>query len=67
MAKFQKGNVVRLKSGGPDMTVKHSVEPDGASDQAAAYICTWFINLELMTEEFDEALLVRAPKRIVRS
>lgn len=57
--KFKEGNVVRLKSGGPDMTVtyagpvdyKHSVRNDLVS-------CKWFVTkTKLETDRFQDVEL----------
>ncbi len=51
MTEFTKGDVVRLKSGGPKMTVV--AEPEGAIVQ-----CTWFDrNGKRHTDGFEAALL----------
>lgn len=52
-SKFEKGDVVLLKSGGPAMTVSRI--NDGSDDPT--YECTWFDNDTLRREEFDEDLL----------
>lgn len=56
--KFKVGNVVRLRSGGPDMTVtyagpvdfKHSVRNDLVS-------CQWFDKTKLESSRFQDAEL----------
>jgi uncharacterized protein YodC (DUF2158 family) len=46
---FNVGDIVKLKSGGPNMTV------DNAS--SSRIICTWFEGLILHTAEFDQGAL----------
>jgi uncharacterized protein YodC (DUF2158 family) len=52
MTQFNKGDIVVLKSGGPDMTVQHV---EGAVDDFAAVItCRWFDQKgSLQTAGFD--------------
>lgn len=46
--KFQNGDVVRLKSGGPNMTVhdnySHQVESHFARNLGSVVMCTWFLD-----------------------
>jgi uncharacterized protein YodC (DUF2158 family) len=51
---FAVGDVVRLKSGGPKMTVEE-VSPGGVN-------CSWF-EKERRTDRFNPAMLVRVEKR----
>ena len=46
---FKPGDVVRLKSGGPLMTV-HAVNPDGETVQ-----CVWFVDKK---QQFGEFMIV---------
>ena len=56
---FKKGDVVRLKSGGPAMTVSHSPgDTDEHGDQLfAKYHCVWFIEETRKSAAFEEHLL----------
>jgi uncharacterized protein YodC (DUF2158 family) len=57
MADFQKGNVVKLKSGGPKMTVMNVGDwsPTGPVD---GVLCTWFDEKNKHSEHvFDAATL----------
>lgn len=47
MSQFEAGDIVVLKSGGPDMTVIGKLPRGG-------YTCRWFISDELKKEEFSE-------------
>jgi uncharacterized protein YodC (DUF2158 family) len=49
--KFKPGDVVRLKSGGPSMTV------DFWDDTMSAYCCTWFVLTLRKQDHFQEATL----------
>jgi uncharacterized protein YodC (DUF2158 family) len=50
---LKSGDVVQLKSGGPDMTVNF-VENDGATEVAG---CSWFINNKKESSRFPTATL----------
>ena len=57
MADFKLGDVVRLKSGGPDMTITQypRQSPVGNYDDRA--LCSWFDNGDRKVDEFPlEAL-----------
>lgn len=70
MAKFGKGDLVRLKSGGPNMTVdRYQGEESGYSRLTLsgrknivwwAYRCVWFDGGTLKSHEFEEYLLAGA-------
>ena len=71
MSEFLKGQVVRLKSGGPVMTVvgrAHLLSGPGFSNELK---CTWFDGADLKEADFDEALLEstgpRRSRKITRS
>ena len=49
--KFEKGAVVRLKSGGPKMTVR------GVGGMVGGLICQWFEGNKLQEGNFDEESL----------
>jgi uncharacterized protein YodC (DUF2158 family) len=51
MAKFKKGDVVRLKSGGPKMTVQDQTAKVGH------LVCQWFEGAKLLQGVFDEESL----------
>ena len=48
---FKKGDIVRLKSGGPDMTV------DGFYTPTGQYTCQWFSGSKLQHGRFDPKTL----------
>ncbi len=58
--KFAVGNIVRLKSGGPDMTVRTLPDPP-----ATHYDCQWFAGKKLEAGRFpaDSLELVKAEKQ----
>jgi uncharacterized protein YodC (DUF2158 family) len=47
--KFQVGNIVKLKSGGPDMTVQVVYD-----DAKVTYRCQWFAGKKLESGSFPE-------------
>lgn len=56
--KYSCGDIVKLKSGGPDMTVK-AVEPSfGSNELTVKYICQWFAGKKLDIGSFPEESLV---------
>ena len=59
-AKFAVGNIVKLKSGGPDMTVQVVPAPPGKY-----YECQWFAGKKLESGRFpaDSLELVKAEKQ----
>jgi len=50
---FEIGEIVRLKSGGPDMTVESYISAYGR------YTCQWFAGKKLESGDFKEASLER--------
>lgn len=60
---FQTGDIVVLKSGGPEMTVDFIVDTD--------VTCNWFSDNKLHNETFNEASLKKytppGPMRLTRS
>ena len=54
MPRFQKGDIVRLKSGGPPMTVKEIGEYVGSPEGAS---CVWFDGRKQHAAVFDVATL----------
>ena len=63
--KYEKGNVVTLKSGGPRMTVSVACKkdlPDGTplangTDPDKQVLCVWFVGDELKSLWFDRELI----------
>ena len=53
MAEIKAGNVVQLKSGGPEMTVNF-VEDDAGTQVAA---CSWFLNNKKESSRFPVSTL----------
>lgn len=62
MHKFQVGDVVTLKTGGPAMTIR-----DTPHDARTAIICQWFEGDELKNWAFPKEMLVKVEesKRVV--
>jgi uncharacterized protein YodC (DUF2158 family) len=54
--KFKVGDIVRLKSGGPEMTVKDT-------DSAGEYECQWFAGKKLESGWFPGESLDKVPKK----
>jgi uncharacterized protein YodC (DUF2158 family) len=57
VARFKVGDLVRLKSGGPPMTVSDVLIP-----AERGYSCTWFVGRHLKSSNFKEQELIRAVK-----
>jgi uncharacterized protein YodC (DUF2158 family) len=55
MEKFKKGDVVRLKSGGPDMTVQDLNESE--------VTCVWFMGEVKQQDDFDVDTLELVPRQ----
>ncbi len=55
--KFQPGDVVMVRSGGPSMTV------DFWDDERELYVCTWFEKTKRQQSEFQETTLEKVPPR----
>ena len=56
---FKVGDVVKLKSGGPDMTIAEITESNGRTE----YLCKWFSkNNEVETAIFTESMLKAPPE-----
>ena len=53
-AKFTVGSIVKLKSGGPEMTVQ------SVPTQYNEYFCQWFAGKKLERGEFPEGSLMKA-------
>ncbi|HXG87474.1 MAG TPA: DUF2158 domain-containing protein [Vicinamibacterales bacterium] len=59
---FQAGNVVRLKSGGPKMTIVNYAKNDHYSE-TVSYKCKWFDDKGYLTQDnFAEAELELMPQ-----
>lgn len=58
--KFKIGDVVVLKSGGPDMTI-HADEINDA-DFFGIYECVWFVDEEMKFENFHQNALMKIPE-----
>ncbi|MGA3054361.1 MAG: DUF2158 domain-containing protein [Candidatus Korobacteraceae bacterium] len=61
MTQFRIGDLVRLKSGGPTMTVIHVGVP--INESRIKITCQWFVGTNLTTEEFPPEALDRAPAK----
>ena len=59
MSEINKGDVVQLKSGGPDMTVQAIGDYTLACDIDDGALCAWFDGPELHTEVFDRSTLAK--------
>ena len=56
---FKVGDVVKLKSGGPDMTVSFVGEKTFLHGMKVPVVsCTWFVGKKLEAKSFDPALLM---------
>lgn len=53
---FDIGDSVKLKSGGPEMTV-HSRKTPGVADDERSYYCKWFSGKKVQLERFSESTL----------
>lgn len=53
---FVPGDVVQLRSGGPQMTISSALE---AYDGAPCHLCTWFEKGEIKQRAFPPAVLER--------
>lgn len=53
---WQSGDVVRLKSGGPIMTIK------GYNMHKGGWVCQWFVGTDLKEGAFDAGQLVIVPE-----
>ncbi len=68
--KFKEGDIVRLKSGGPDMTVEGYVKQRNDSLKELynynRVICTWFKGKDMQSTEFNPDSLELKPKTTSR-
>lgn len=64
--KFQSGDVVQLKSGGPNMTVEYYVQDQVVSGgfRKTGYLCTWFNKTN--DYDFNEVSNVFAENALVK-
>jgi uncharacterized protein YodC (DUF2158 family) len=62
MSEFKLGDVVRLKSGGPDMTVR-TIGSDGDNEQVV--FCDWFDGKIERRGSYPTTSLETAAKRVV--
>lgn len=61
--KFNAGDVVAIKSGGPEMTIKSVIQPSQHGEQLLSYRCQWFAGKKLDSGIFPEvSLIVPTPK-----
>jgi uncharacterized protein YodC (DUF2158 family) len=58
-SKFAKGEIVKLKSGGPEMTVDR-IHTNIYDQFSGKYSCKWFSGDELQEGDFDEETLEKA-------
>lgn len=56
--KYSCGDIVKLKSGGPDMTVKDVGSHFSSKEFTGNYTCQWFAGKKLDTGSFPEESLV---------
>ncbi|WP_198078796.1 YodC family protein [Acinetobacter calcoaceticus] len=66
LPKFQIGDIVKLNSGGPDMTIlkrKRFSPMKGPSYFTGVYECQWFAGKKLDSGEFQEASLLLVKKQ----
>ena len=54
MEEFKVGEVVQLRSGGPEMTIVRESDPSGGKK---SYVCTWFKNDEPKYNTFPAGTL----------
>lgn len=52
--KFKVGDIVKLKSGGPAMTVKREHEEASSKQPDGTYACQWFAGKKLEIGQFPE-------------
>ena len=58
---FQKGDVVRLKSGGPDMTIGYFEDDVNNPENKNAFaFCTWFVGKKSKGKVYPLELLEKA-------
>ena len=56
---YQVGDIVKLKSGGPDMAVKEVVNNRNDGEFSGNYRCQWFAGKKLDRGEFPEESLLK--------
>ncbi|CQR03487.1 DUF2158 domain-containing protein [Yersinia enterocolitica] len=57
-AKYAAGEIVTLKSGGPEMTIKEVISPSQYGEKLLSYRCQWFAGKKLDSGVFPEASLM---------
>lgn len=57
MADFKKGDVVRLKSGGPRMTIEDIADFSDSGGPDDGVVCVWFEGPKPQKKTFDRAVL----------
>ncbi|HLX65290.1 MAG TPA: DUF2158 domain-containing protein [Planctomycetota bacterium] len=62
MSEFKQGDVVRLKSGGPDMTVENIADYAVDRDAKQSVKCAWFQGKTLNREVFSLDMLEKVEK-----
>lgn len=55
--KYEVGTLVKLKSGGPDMTVKSAHRHHSTNEFQGIYRCQWFAGKKAEAADFPEASL----------
>ncbi|MBN6078619.1 YodC family protein [Aggregatibacter actinomycetemcomitans] len=55
--KFEIGQIVRLKSGGPDMTIQSLIKDFSTKEFLGEYKCQWFAGKKLENGVFPEQSL----------
>lgn len=60
--KFKQGDTVKLRSGGPIMTVEYYVPVAPNDDSSTTVRCAWFDGNKLVHSNFEEDSLVKAEK-----
>jgi len=59
---FKAGDVVRLKSGGPDMTIQF-IENDTLRNNKTIVYCSWFEGIKPFKGDFTTESLILAPAK----
>ncbi len=63
MTDYKQGDIVQLRSGGPQMTVADVLEPEvilSDNDKLPSYACTWFRGEDLRRDTFKSHELVKS-------
>ena len=59
---FKPGDVVRLKSGSPDMTIQF-IENDTLRNNKTIVYCSWFEGIKTFKGDFTPESLIHAPAK----